>query len=77
MSVAEWVFLGEAAVSGVAFIASFIALKKGKAKTSKTLLQVAEKANDKATKTFNKVCKKYKVDSNEALIELQNKEKGE
>ena len=71
MSITEIVFLAEAALSGVALIAGFVALKRGKkTKVVKSLLEVAEIANEKAGKTFEKVCKKNGVDTNEAYKEL-------
>ena len=75
MSIAEWVFLGEAAVSGIAFVVGFIALKRGKTKTAKTLLQIGHEANEAAQKKFDKICKKNKVSTNEVLLELKNENK--
>ena len=76
-TISTLVTLGLDALGVVGFLISFIALrKKGKtteeatAKATK-ILNVAHKANDKAQKAFEKVCKKNKVSTSEALLELQ------
>lgn len=68
-------------LGAVGFIVSFVALKK-KGKTTEEatekatkVLKVANKANDAAQKAFDKVCKKNKVSTSEALMELQTDKK--
>ena len=68
-------------IGAVGFIISFIAMKKA-GKTNKeatekstNILNVANKANDAAQKAFDKVCKKNKVSTSEALFELQTDKK--
>lgn len=61
--------IAEAGISIVAFVVSFVSLKKGKTKTARAAQEIAEEAKAKAQAYYDKLCKKNGIENTESSNE--------
>ena len=74
MTIEQILSIAEHGIALIAFVVSFIALKRGRTKTALTAQEIAEKAQAKAQKYFEKQCKKNHIDATTIEQKTKNNE---